>query len=154
MPSITKVKLEIPKTQTAWAVLYCRGLALFIFQGFLILMMHAISGWQTPRGDFPLGFRLDPMHGVFHLVTGIIATYIGFGPPSEKTAVRFTQVFGIFYLLLAVFGTFTKFHLGLELGFSENAIHWILGGYSALIGFGPGIVASMRGKTAPERNSL
>ena len=25
MPPITQIKLEIPKTQTAWAVLYCRA---------------------------------------------------------------------------------------------------------------------------------
>jgi hypothetical protein len=153
MPKITNVKLEIPKTQTAWAVLYCRALVLFIFQGIMIEILHAISGWNTPRGNFPIGFRLDPRHGILHLVTGIIATYIGFGPPSEKAAVRFTQGFGIFYLLLAVFGTFTKYHFGLELGFSENAIHWILGGYSALIGFGPGIISAIRGKTTPERSA-
>ncbi len=154
MPRITQVSLEIPKTQPAWAVLYCRVLVLFIFQGFLVLLFHAIAGWQTPRGDFPIGLRLDPLHGVLHLVTGVIATYIGFGSPSEKAAVRFTQGFGIFYLLLAVFGTFTNIHFGLELGFSENSIHWILGGISSLIGFGPGIIAFIQGLAAPERKAL
>jgi hypothetical protein len=154
MPSISQMKFEIPKTHFTWAVLYCRGLVLFIIQGFLVLAMYAVYGWHTPRSEFPIGFRLDPLHGVLHLVTGVIATYIGYGPPSEKTAVRFTQGFGIFYLLLAVFGTFTKFHLGLELGFSENSIHWILGGLSALIGFGPGILAFIRGQTPTERKTI
>ena len=132
-------------------MLYCRALLLFIFQGILILVMHAVVGWDTPRGQFPIGLRLDPLHGVVHLVSGLIAAYIGFGPPSEEAAIRFTRLFAIFYLALAVFGTFTNLHFGLELGFSENAIHWILGGISAAIGFGPALAAALRRPASPER---
>jgi hypothetical protein len=154
MPTTTKRIPDMLKTQAGWAVLYCRFLVLFILQGILIEVFHAFSGWNTPRSQFPVGFRLDWRHGILHLVTGILATYIGFGPPSEKAAIRFTQGFGIFYLLLAAFGTFTNIHFGLELGFSENAIHWILGGYSALIGFGPQVWTAFRGKQTSERNAL
>lgn len=127
---------------------------LFILQGIVVLIMHAVSGWRTPRGDFLIGFRLDPLHGGLHLVTGLIASYIGFGPPSEKAAVAFTQGFGIFYLLLAFFGTFTNIHFGLELGLSENSFHWMVGGFSALIGFGPALVTIIRGWASPEKRTL
>lgn len=136
MPPLSQTPLFRLRTQADWAVLFCRGLILFIIQGAGVLVSHAVVGWTTPKDLFPLGLRLDPLHGVVHLVTGIIAATIGFAAQGAA-AVRFTQAFGVFYLLLAAFGTFTKIHFGLELGFNENAIHWVLGGWSAVIGFGP-----------------
>jgi hypothetical protein len=134
MSALAKVESMIPRDQAGWAVLYCRVMGLFALQGLVILALYATMGFDSNPDALPPGLQLDPLHGVIHLVSGIIGLYFGFVRPSG--AIRYIQVFAIFYLLLAIFGTFTDIHFGMQLEFSENALHWPLGLIAAAIGFG------------------
>jgi vacuolar-type H+-ATPase subunit I/STV1 len=117
-------------------------LAFGAVQGVIVLALYAFMGPQTTPDDLPLGLQLDPLHGVIHLLSGLIGGYIGFWRPSA--AVRFLQLFAVFYLLLAVFGTFTSIHFGLQIAPPENVLHWTLGLVAAAIGFGPLLVFAVR----------
>jgi len=128
-------QLKLPRTQQDWAVFYCRVMALFALQGLVLMALYTLRGFDAHPDTMPPGLKLDPLHSVIHLVTGLIGAYIGFGRPSA--AVRFIQIFSVFYLLLAVLGTFTHFHFGMQLQLEENALHWPLGLLAALIGFAP-----------------
>lgn len=128
-------QLKLPRTQQAWALLYCRVMVLFALQGVVLMVLYAMRGFDAHPDTMPPGLKLDPLHSVIHLVTGLIGAYIGFWRPSA--AVRFIQIFSVFYLLLAVLGTFTHFHFGMQLQLEENALHWPLGLLAALIGFAP-----------------
>ena len=137
--------LKLPNSQQDWALLYCRVMSLFALQGLVLLVLYAVLGFGTSPDDMPLGFQLDPLHAVIHLVTGLIAVWFGFWRPAG--AVRFLQVFTIFYLALAVFGTFTDIHFGMQLELEENALHWPLSLIAGLISFGP-LLASRFARSA------
>jgi hypothetical protein len=117
-------------------------LALGAVQGVVVLALYALMGPQTTPDDLPPGLQLDPLHGVIHLLSGLIGGYIGFWRPLA--AVRFTQLFAAFYLLLAALGTFTSIHFGLQIALPENVLHWTLGLVAAAIGFGPLLVDTVR----------
>lgn len=134
----------LPRTQLAWAIFYCRLSALFALQGIVLIGLYAVRGFDTPPDAMPLGLKLDPLHSVIHLVSGLIGTGIALWRPGA--AVRFVQGFSLFYLTLAVLGTFAPdhLHLGMQLELAENALHWPLGVIAAVIGFGPLLVHRLR----------
>jgi hypothetical protein len=126
--------LKLPSSQQDWVVLYCKVMTLFVLQGIIILILYSMRGFDTNPDAMPPGLRLDPMHGVIHLVTGLIGTYFAFWKPSG--ALSFLRVFTVFYLGLAFFGTFTPIHFGMQLELEENLFHWPLGLIAAAIAFG------------------
>jgi len=130
-----RAMLKIPSSQQDWVLLYCRAMALFVLQGIIILALYAVRGFDTDPDTLPPNLRLDPMHGVIHLVTGLIGVYFGFLRPGG--ALRFLQIFTVFYLLLAIFGTFTDIHFGLQLELEENLFHWPLSIAAGWIAFAP-----------------
>jgi hypothetical protein len=125
-------KLPWPRTWAGWARLYCQATLLFAAQGVLLLAIYSVRGFDTSPDALPLGLQLDPRHAVIHLLFGLIGAAIGFWQPEG--AVPFTLFFGLFYLALAVFGTFTPIHFGMQLLLPENALHWTLGTLAAVIG--------------------
>ena len=127
-------KIAWPRTWAGWARLYCQATILFAAQGVVLLLIYSIRGFNTDPYSLPLGLQLDPRHSVIHLLFGIIGAAIGFWQPEG--AVPFTLVFGVFYIALAIFGTFTPIHFGMKLGLSENGLHWTLGTLAAVIGLG------------------
>jgi hypothetical protein len=128
--------------QPAWAVLGCRLLTFFAIQGVVVLAAYAWVGPTLQSDDLPAGLQLDARHAAVHLALGLAGGYVGFAQPS--LAVRYVQFFGLTYLFLAVFGTFTTTHFGMELGFNENALHWSLGSLAAVVGFGPTLLRHRR----------
>lgn len=134
--------------QFDWVRLYCRGMSLFALQGAVVLALYALRGWDTPPAALPLGLQLDPLHGVIHLLTGLAGAAFGFLRPMG--AMLFLRLFTVFYLGLAVFGTFTHVNFGMQLQLPENALHWFLGSLAALIAFGPNVLAALRG---PQRRA-
>ena len=64
-----------------------------------------------------LGAHLSPIHNGIHIVSGIIALYLGFAG-SYSSAKTFALVFGVVYLALGV--------LGLALGAGEERM-WMVG---------------------------
>ena len=125
---------KIPSSQQDWAVLYCKVMSLFVLQGIIILAIYSMRGFDADPDSMPPLMRLDPMHGVIHLVTGLIGTYFAFWRPSG--ALSFLRVFTIFYVGLAFFGTFTNMHFGMQLELEENLFHWPLSLLAAAIAFG------------------
>lgn len=126
--------LKFPPNQQDWALLYCKVMTLFVLQGFVILAMYAARGFDTDPDTLPPGLRLDPLHGVIHLVTGLIGSYFASWKPSG--ALAFLRAFTVFYLGLAILGTFTHAHFGMQLEFEENSFHWTLSLIAAAIAFG------------------
>ena len=96
----------------------------FLAQGGLILLAYAYYGFDTDPNSFSLGFRLDPIHAAVHFVWGLVGSYIGFFRPRLATA--FVLAFAVFYTVLAVLGTFTHYHFGMQLGTRVNLFHWFL----------------------------
>jgi hypothetical protein len=117
------------------ALLACRLLAVFAVQGLAVLALYGLLGPAARPEDLPLGLQLDRLHGVVHLAIGLLGGYVGFRRPAA--ALAFVRLFAVVYLLLAIVGTFTPIHLGMELGLPENALHWALGLPAAVIGFWP-----------------
>jgi hypothetical protein len=109
-------------------------MSLFVLQGIIILVIYSMRGFDADPDSLPPLMKLDPMHGVIHLVTGLIGTYFAFWKPSG--ALNFLRVFAIFYLGLAFFGTFTDMHFGLQLELEENLFHWPLALLASAIAFG------------------
>jgi Domain of unknown function (DUF4383) len=125
---------RLPSNQYEWTLLYCKVMTLFVLQGIVILTLYSLRGFNTDPDTLPPGLRLDPLHGVIHLVTGLIGTYFAFWKPSG--ALSFLRTFTIFYLGLAILGTFTSIHLGMQLEFEENSFHWTLSLIAVAIAFG------------------
>ncbi len=125
---------KLPSSQQDWVLLYCKVMTLFVLQGLAILVIYGMRGFDTSPDSLPQGLRLDPMHGVIHFVTGLIGTYFAFWRPSG--ALMFLRIFTVFYLGLAIFGTFTDIHFGLQLELEENLFHWPLALAAAAIAFG------------------
>jgi len=123
--------------QADWVRLYCRFMTLFAVQGVVVLALYAVRGWNADPDSLPLGLQLDPLHGLIHLITGMLGAYFGFLRPAG--ALRFLQLFAVFYLSLAILGTFTRIHLGMQLELAENVLHWGLSVPAVLIAFGPAI---------------
>jgi hypothetical protein len=67
-------------------------------------------------------------------VTGLIGSYFGFLRPSG--ALIFLRVFTVFYLGLAILGTFNPVHFGMQLELEENLFHWPLSLIAGAIAFG------------------
>lgn len=104
----------------------------FLLQGAGLLTAYAMLGFDTDPDSFPPGLRLDPLHAGVHLVWGIAATYVGFVRP--RWATPFILAFAVFYLGLAIVGTFTSQHFGLRLGAGENMFHWLAGPAALAVG--------------------
>src|SRR5713101_8025206 len=90
-------KITWPRTWDGLARLYC--------QATLLVLIYSVRGFDTNPDSLPLGLQLDPRHSVIHLLFGLIGAAIGFWQPEG--AVPFTLFFGLFYIGLAIFGTFT-----------------------------------------------
>lgn len=72
----------------------------------VVFLIVGIAGFVTPG---LLGTHLSPVHNVVHILSAIIALYLGFAG-SLSAARLFCLVFGIVYLLLGICG----FLLGAE----------------------------------------
>jgi hypothetical protein len=104
----------------------------FLLQGGILLLAYAYYGFGTDPNSFALGFRLDPLHAGVHFVWGLAGSFIGFFRPRYATA--FMLAFAAFYTVLAILGTFTPYHLGMQLGTRVNLFHWSLLGPAWAIG--------------------
>jgi hypothetical protein len=130
-----KPAMMIPSRMRRFAVVApvwaTRALIYFLLQGVGILTAYTVLGFSFNPDNFPPGLRLDPVHAGVHAVWGAAAAYIGFFRP--RLALGFMFSFGIFYIVLAIAGTFTHQDFGMRLGTGENVFHWLVGPIAALI---------------------
>jgi hypothetical protein len=80
----------------------------------VVFVLVGLCGFAAPT---LLGAHLSPAHNVVHIVSGIIALYLGFAG-TLSAAKTFALVFGVVYLALGV--------LGLALGAGEERM-WMVG---------------------------
>ena len=80
----------------------------------VVFLLVGLCGFAAPT---LLGAHLSPAHNVVHIVSGIIALYLGFAG-TLSAAKTFALVFGVVYLALGV--------LGLALGAGEERM-WMVG---------------------------
>jgi hypothetical protein len=66
-------------------------------------------------------------HAILHIVWGLIGIVVLATLHSMRARLWLGLVFGIFYTLLAIYGTLDPHAFGLHLAPSENAFHWIVG---------------------------
>lgn len=123
----------VPQNAGELSVWVARLMTIFALQGVLLLTLYAIKGPSAGPQDMPVGTQLDRIHAVVHLVWGIAGAVIGFRFPAY--AQRFVQAFAVFYLFLAISGTFTPLNYGMQLELSENVFHWSVGTLAVIVGF-------------------
>ena len=80
----------------------------------VVFLLVGLCGFAAPT---LLGAHLTPAHNVVHIVSGIIALYLGFAG-TLSAAKTFALVFGVVYLALGV--------LGLALGVGDEKM-WMVG---------------------------
>lgn len=124
----------LPRDHQGWAVLGSRALVLLGLEGAIVLVALALMGPNASYETLPLGFQVNHPHAVLHLASGVAGALFGF--VWTTAAVSFTRVFAVFYVLLAIFGSFTPYHFGLDLKLGENLFHWTVGLSCAAVAFG------------------
>jgi hypothetical protein len=114
----------------------------------VVLFLVGVLGFASPN---LLGMHLTPIHNIVHLLTAIIALYLGFAG-SAQGARTFCVVFGLIYLILGILGFVAPGvvasiigHRG-ELGSGDltpdNAVHLLLGLTFLIVGAMKGTTAS------------
>jgi len=97
------------------------------------LILVGLAGFAWPM---LLGLHLTTIHDIVHLVTGLIASYVGFAA-SVAMARMFCLVFGGAYLLLGILGFVAPGLVASILGHPpvsagelapDNVLHVLLGG--------------------------
>ena len=96
----------------------------------VVFLLVGVCGFVAPN---LLGAHLTPVHNVVHIVSGVIALYLGFAG-TLSAAKAFCLVFGIVYLGLGILGMALgtapdrMWMVGpLQLGQADHGIHILLG---------------------------
>ena len=99
----------------------------------VVLLLVGLLGFALPN---LLGMHLTAIHNVVHLVTAVIALYLGFAG-SAGGARTFCVVFGAIYLLLGILGFVAPGVVAAIIGHAgpvgsgdlapDNAVHLLLG---------------------------
>ena len=97
-------------------------------QGIGSLALRLPSGLEGITPPLLAGILLAHIpHAILHIVWGLIGIVVLATLRSMRARLWLGLVFGIFYTLLAIYGTLNPHVLGLHLAPSENAFHWIVG---------------------------
>ena len=96
----------------------------------VVFLLVGVAGFAAPR---LLGAHLDPAHNLVHIISGVIALYLGFAG-SLSAARAFCLIFGVVYLALGLIGMVLggapdrMWDVGpLHLGTVDHGIHLLLG---------------------------
>lgn len=123
----------VARSTSAWTT--NRVVALGIGVVFLIIGMLGLI-FDTTSGNL-LGFDVDLVHNLVHLLTGILGIVAAMTGWSR----RFNQVFGIVYLLVGLAGLipglyFDQRLLGLmHVNAADHVLHLLVGLVAAAVGF-------------------
>lgn len=104
----------------------------------IVFLLIGILGliFDTTSGSL-LGFDVDLVHNLVHLLTGILGLAAAFTGWSR----RFNQIFGIIYIVVGIAGLFPFLYfdqrlLGLmHVDAADNVLHLIVGLIAAGVGF-------------------
>src|SRR5262245_39651758 len=134
----TQASSNVPETD--WpAVVWAARLSVYLLaQGALVLLAYAYYGFGSDPESFALGFRIAPLLAAVNLLWGAAGTYIGFFQP--RYALPLVLAFAALYTALAGLGSFTSYHLGMNLDGRVNLFHWLI----ALAAWAIGLTALRR----------
>jgi hypothetical protein len=114
-----------------------RTLAFLFGLAFIIAGVLGFFPSFAPNGDLLHCFRVNPMHNIVHLITGIIALSVCF--QSSHASKLFFQIFGSIYVLVGIIGFFyideNIFGL-IANNMADVWLHLFIGAISLFIGFG------------------
>ena len=123
----------VQRTATTWTT--NRVVALII--GIVFTVIGILGLIFDTTGGYLLGFQVDLVHNLVHLVTGILglaAAYTGW----SRT---FNQVFGIIYIIVGIVGLIPALYfdnrlLGImHVNPADNILHLVVGIVAAAVGF-------------------
>jgi Domain of unknown function (DUF4383) len=123
----------VERAASAWTT--NRVVAMVIGVVFLIIGILGLI-FDTTHGSI-LGFEVDLVHNLFHLVTGIL----GIAAAMTGWSRFFNQVFGIIYLLLGLAGLIPALYFGhrllglIHVDAADNVLHLVVGVVAAGVGF-------------------
>ncbi len=127
-----------------------RIIALVIGWFFTIIGLVGFLALGLSTGIF-LGFALDPIHNLVHLVTGLVGLYFGYAMAGRLSR-PFDQVAGIFYAILTVVGFIVAgVGAGVLLTVSFNLADNILHLVTALVALYGGYMTGRAAMTREER---
>ncbi len=90
----------------------------------VIFIIVGLAGFFVE--DELLGFGVNMWHNIIHLATGLLA--LGFGMKGEASAQGFLKLFGIIYLLVALFGLlgWDAFNSWLNVNTHDTILHIVV----------------------------
>ena len=100
----------------------------------IVLLIVGIVGFFT--GGNLVGFNVNALHNVIHVVTGALFVYAGFASKG-KQAPMYNKTLGIIYLLVAVIGFLgiSAFNDLLAINTADNWLHLVIAAISIIVGF-------------------
>ncbi len=99
-----------------------------LLQGLGSLALRLSSGLEAITPPLVAGVLLGHIpHAILHIVWGLAGILVLATLRFARARLWLGLIFGIFYTLLAVFGTIDPHIFELHLAPSENAFHWIVG---------------------------
>lgn len=110
-----------------WVYLWILMVGLFL-QGSGSLALRLSSGLEAITPPLLAGILLAHIpHAILHIAWGLFGILVLATLRSSRARRWLGLSFGIFYTLLAIYGTIDPHAFGLHLAPSENAFHWIVG---------------------------
>jgi hypothetical protein len=106
----------------------------------IVLTLVGIMGFFVSSSMSPgllLGFQIDLVHNLIHLLSGIVALVAFYTGWSR----RFNQIFGIIYLVVALAGLIPALYFdGRLLGImhvnpADDVLHWVIALAAIIVGF-------------------
>jgi hypothetical protein len=105
--------------------------------GVVFLLIGLLGLLFDATGGSILGFQVDLVHNLVHLLTGIV----GIAAAMTGWSRRFNQVFGIIYLLIGLAGLIPAFYFGgrllglMHVNAADNVLHLVVGIVATGVGF-------------------
>jgi hypothetical protein len=103
---------------------------------FLLIGVLGFVPALTPNGDLLGLFRVNTLHNIVHLASGVVALLAGFY--NERAAKMYFQVFGVVYGLVAILGFVygSKDILGLVASnLPDTLLHVVIAAAALYLGF-------------------
>ncbi len=99
-----------------------------LLQGLGSLALRLSSGLEAITPPLLAGVLIAHIpHAILHIVWGLVGIVVLATLRFVRARLWLGLIFGIFYTLLAIYGTIDPHAFGLHLVPAENAFHWIVG---------------------------
>ncbi|HSE57042.1 MAG TPA: DUF4383 domain-containing protein [Candidatus Paceibacterota bacterium] len=100
---------------------------------FLIIGVLGFVPGITGNGHLLGIFEVDSLHNIIHLLSGVLALWLG---KSESGAKTYFKVFGVVYALVTVLGFLSGTVLGLiSVNLADNVLHLVIAAIALWAGF-------------------